>query len=120
MSNLSRRDQGVATAASVRFMAQSLVWTFAGDLSAKAAVLLTVFIAVRAFSPAGFGQYVTLSATALLAAALWDAGGSPLLTREFAAGRLSGRSAVTHVLRLRRGYARRVLPSADLLGGRCF
>jgi hypothetical protein len=77
VSNLSRRDQGVATAASVRFMAQSLVWTFAGDLSAKAAVLLTVFIAVRAFASAGFGQDVTLSATALLAAALWDAGGLP-------------------------------------------
>jgi O-antigen/teichoic acid export membrane protein len=101
VSNLSRRDQGVAAAASVRFMAQSLVGTFAWDLSAKAAVLLTAFIAVRAFSPAGFGQYITLSAIALLAAALWDAGGSTLLTREFAAGRLSGRSAVTQVLRLR-------------------
>lgn len=55
-----------------------------GDVLSRAAVLCTTFIAVRALTPADFGLYVALYATALVAAAAWDLGLSIVISRAVA------------------------------------
>jgi O-antigen/teichoic acid export membrane protein len=79
-----------------------LSWSAATDVGSKLAVLLTTFVLVRALAPVTFGQYIGLVATSMLAAAIWDAGSSTLLTREFAKGALSVKDALRQVYRLRR------------------
>jgi O-antigen/teichoic acid export membrane protein len=78
-----------------------LAWSMSTDASAKAATLVTTFVAIRALAPRQFGQVVGLYAVALLAASLWDLGVSSLLTREIAAERLRPMDALLGALRLR-------------------
>ncbi|MFN8556267.1 MAG: hypothetical protein U0531_02590 [Dehalococcoidia bacterium] len=84
-----------------RTLLSALLWTLSGDLLSKVAVLATTLIAVRGLAPTHFGQFIGFSATAVLAASLWDAGVSTLLTREVAAGGLPARAAVLRTARLR-------------------
>lgn len=84
-----------------RFLARSFLVSLTGDLSSKVAVLLTTLIAARALSPVEFGQFAGLSASAIFAASVWDAGVSTLLTREAAAGRVPARSTLRRVAGLR-------------------
>jgi O-antigen/teichoic acid export membrane protein len=84
-----------------RFVVRFFLWTLSGDAVSKGAVLVTNLIAVRALEPLEFGLYIGFSATAILAASLWDAGVAGLLTREFAAGRVSPREAAVQTARLR-------------------
>jgi O-antigen/teichoic acid export membrane protein len=53
-----------------------------GDLAAKAALLLTTFCAARLLDPPGFAVYAGLQATAVIAAAIWDAGISTLVVTQ--------------------------------------
>ena len=52
----------------------------AGDITSKAAVLVTTIAAARLLDPVAFAVYSGLLAVALLAAAFWDAGISTLVT----------------------------------------
>jgi len=80
---------------------RSLGWSAGTDLASKCAVLVTTLIAVRSLQPSKFGVFVGMSATTIMAAALWDFGLSSLLTREVAAGHVGMRQALTAVLQLR-------------------
>jgi O-antigen/teichoic acid export membrane protein len=85
----------------VRAVGRPLGWSVGTDLAAKAAVLVTTLIAVRSLPPSKFGIFVGMSASALMAAALWDFGLSPLLTREVATGYVGIRRALAAVFQLR-------------------
>ncbi len=80
---------------------RALSWSFGTDLAGKLAVLATTVIAVRALAPLSFGQFVGLSATAFLAAWIWDAGVASVVERGFAARRITLRGALHRALRLR-------------------
>ena len=71
-----------------------LTWSISTDLGSKLAVLLTAFVAIQSLSANAFGQFVGLSAVALLAAAFLDAGVSLLVTREVAARLLPTSAAI--------------------------
>jgi O-antigen/teichoic acid export membrane protein len=58
-------------------------------LISKLGVLVLTLVAARALDAVTFGEFIGFWAIALLAAALWDAGGSTLVTREIAAGATS-------------------------------
>jgi O-antigen/teichoic acid export membrane protein len=53
-----------------------------GDVAAKAAFLLTTFCAARLLDPASFAAYAGLQATAVIAAAIWDAGIATLVVTQ--------------------------------------
>src|SRR3954447_5569646 len=76
-------------------------WSFAGDTAGRLASLAAIGIVIAASSPAIFAQYATLQATALLAAAAWDLGTSPLLTRLLAAGSIRPQSALRQIAKHR-------------------
>jgi O-antigen/teichoic acid export membrane protein len=78
-----------------------LLWTYSGGLLTKGAVLVTTLIAARALVPRHFGEYIGLSAAALLASGLWDLGLTALLVIELSGGRVSTRAAVARVADLR-------------------
>jgi O-antigen/teichoic acid export membrane protein len=80
---------------------RSLRWSAGTDLASKCAVLVTSLIAVRSLQPSWFGVFVGMSATTLMAGALWDFGLSALLTREVAAGQVGARQALAGIARLR-------------------
>ena len=80
---------------------RSLRWTAGTDLASKCAVLVTSLVAVRSLQPSWFGVFVGMSATTLMASALWDFGLSALLTREVASGRVGPRAALRSIVRLR-------------------
>lgn len=82
-------------------MQRSLRWSAGTELASKCAVLVTSLIAVRSLAPSWFGVFVGMSATTLMAGALWDFGLSALLTREIAAGRVGPRQALGAIVRLR-------------------
>ncbi len=82
-------------------IASSLGWSTGTDLASKAAVLIATLVAIRALSPALFGAFVGLSATATLGAAVWDFGLSQLLTREVAASRVSASRGLIRLAKLR-------------------
>jgi O-antigen/teichoic acid export membrane protein len=83
-----------------RLLLRSLFWLLSGDALAKLATLATTLVAVRVLNPLGFGLYIGLYATSVLAASSWDLGISSLLTRELASGRL-GASVVLRLVVLR-------------------
>ncbi len=76
-------------------------WTFSGGLVAKTAVVVTTVVAARSLNPHQFGEYVGLTAAALLASGLWDLGVSALLIIECASGRVPAGCGIRQVLRLR-------------------
>lgn len=78
-----------------------MTWSLGSTLASKVAVLTINLVAVATLPPTGFGQFVTLQASALLGATAWDFGVSPLVTREVAAGRLGGSRLIAEVTRLR-------------------
>ena len=59
---------------------RSLRWSASTDLASKCAVLVTSLVAVRSLQPSSFGVFVGMSATTVMAAALWDFGLSALVT----------------------------------------
>ncbi len=81
--------------------AKPVAWLMSGDALSKFALLVTTVVAARALSPLDFGRYLGLWATAVVAAAVWDAGVSTLVTREIAAGRASVGRAIAGAARLR-------------------
>jgi O-antigen/teichoic acid export membrane protein len=62
-------------------------WNVAGDLASRGAFLGTIALAASMLNPEAFGRWTALYALALFAAAIWDLGSSPLLTREIAVRR---------------------------------
>jgi O-antigen/teichoic acid export membrane protein len=86
---------------SIRAAAGYLASAGGGGMVAKLATLVTTVAAARALGPSRFAQYVSLYATADLAAGAADLGVCQLLNRGFAAGRLSKRRALLQALRLR-------------------
>ncbi|HEV3162614.1 MAG TPA: oligosaccharide flippase family protein, partial [Isosphaeraceae bacterium] len=80
---------------------RSLRWSAGTDLASKSAVLVTSLVAVRSLQPSWFGVFVGMSATTLMASALWDFGLSALLTREVASGHVGPQPALRSILRLR-------------------
>lgn len=80
---------------------RSLRWSAGTDLASKCAVLATSLVAVRSLQPSSFGVFVGMSATTVMAAALWDFGLSALVTREIASGHVGPQRALAAVLRLR-------------------
>jgi polysaccharide transporter, PST family len=80
---------------------RSLRWSASTDLASKCAVLVTSLVAVRSLQPSSFGVFVGMSATTVMAAALWDFGLSALVTREIASGHVGPLQALAAVLRLR-------------------
>lgn len=82
-------------------LAKPVAWLIGGDALSKLALLVTVVVAARAMSPLDFGRYLGLWATAVVAAALWDAGVSTLVTREVASGRSGVRVALVGAAHLR-------------------
>jgi len=82
-------------------LGRSLRWSAGTDLASKCAVLVTSLMAVRSLHPSGFGVFVGMSATTLMAGAVWDFGLSALLTREVAAGQVGPREAIGSIVRLR-------------------
>lgn len=71
-------------------MLAALTRTGGGDLASKAAILLTTVIAARLLEPAAFAVFAGLLAVALLAAALWDAGISTVVTTAASRGAPTG------------------------------
>lgn len=84
-----------------RDLARTFFTSLIGDVSSKLGLLVTTLIAVRSLAPWEFGQFVGLSATALVAASVWDVGVSPLLTREVAAERVPIVAGLLKAIRLR-------------------
>lgn len=82
-------------------LAKPVTWLMSGDALSKLALLVTTVVAARAMSPLNFGRYIGLWATAVVAAALWDAGVSTVVTREVAAGRAGVGRALAGAARLR-------------------
>ena len=82
-------------------LAKPVGWLMSGDGLSKVALLVTTLVAARAMSPLDFGRYISLWAAAVVAAALWDAGVSTLVTREVAAGRAGVGHALVGAVRLR-------------------
>ena len=77
---------------------RSSLWSFGGNATGRAAVLLTIAVAIAELEPEAFGRYVGLQAAALFAALAWDAGSSPLLTRAIAAGTHQRASALRRIV----------------------
>lgn len=82
-------------------LVKPVAWLMSGDALSKLALLITTVVAARAMSPLDFGRYIGLWATAVVAAALWDAGVSTLVTREVAAGRAGVGRVLARAARLR-------------------
>jgi O-antigen/teichoic acid export membrane protein len=68
----------------------ALTRTGGGDLASKAALLLSTVVAARLLEPAAFAVYAGLLAVGLLAAALWDAGISTVVTTAASRGAPTG------------------------------
>lgn len=83
------------------FLVRAILWSFGGDAFSRAGVLALTFIAVRALDPIDFGRFVALYAIAGVAAGVWDAGVSTLLTRELASKSIPGRVLIARLVRLR-------------------
>jgi O-antigen/teichoic acid export membrane protein len=86
---------------SIRAAIRYLAWATSGGMATKLATLVTTVAAARALGPVRFAQYVSLYASADLAASAGDLGAAQLLSREFATGRCSKRRAISQILRLR-------------------
>jgi O-antigen/teichoic acid export membrane protein len=82
-------------------LGKPVAWLMGSDGVSKLALLVATIVAARAMSPIELGRYIGLWATAVVAAALWDAGVSTLVTREIAAERMGVRRALGGAARLR-------------------
>jgi O-antigen/teichoic acid export membrane protein len=78
-----------------------VAWAMTGDAVARAAVLVTTVIAARFATTSQFGIYIALAAVYVVAGAVWDGGGSTLLTREYARGTVTLRSGLRQIARMR-------------------
>ncbi len=98
---MTKLGQGSPRPARSGSVVRALGWSLTTDLASKLAVLVATFIAVRSLQPLAFGQFIALTATALLAATVWDIGVSYLVTREVGAARISVRQASAQAFALR-------------------
>lgn len=78
-----------------------MAWSIGGDSLSRLATLGVTLIAARIVNPLAFAHYLQLYAVAILAAVIWDAGVTTLVTREVAYKRYDARSALRRCLRLR-------------------
>jgi O-antigen/teichoic acid export membrane protein len=82
MRPIEQRDLPMTAFPSRRFVILALGTNGIGDLGSKAAVLVTTVAAANLVDPNRFAAYVGLLAASLVAAALWDAGISTLVSVE--------------------------------------